>query len=107
MTMKATKGPTGQAGSPVASGEETASPVLRQQTMRAIVHREYGSADVLHVEEVDRPTIGADEVLIRVQAAGLDRGTWHFMAGMPYLFRLMGPGLRKPKNPVLGLDVAG
>jgi NADPH:quinone reductase-like Zn-dependent oxidoreductase len=72
-----------------------------------MVHREYGSADVLRVDEINRPTIGADEVLIRVHAAGLDRGTWHFMAGMPYLFRLIGAGMRKPKNPVLGLDVAG
>jgi NADPH:quinone reductase-like Zn-dependent oxidoreductase len=75
--------------------------------MLAIVRHEYGSADVVRVEEMDRPTIDADEVLIRVHAAGMDRGTWHLMAGMPYLFRLMGPGLRKPKNPVLGLDVAG
>jgi NADPH:quinone reductase-like Zn-dependent oxidoreductase len=75
--------------------------------MQAIVRHEYGSADVLRVEEIDRPTISADEVLIRVHTAGMDRGTWHLMAGMPYLFRLMGPGLRKPKNPVLGLDVAG
>lgn len=75
--------------------------------MQAVVRHEYGSADVLRVEEIDRPTISADEVLIRVHAAGMDRGTWHLMAGMPYLFRLMGPGLRKPKNPVLGLDVAG
>ena len=42
-------------------------------------------------------------MLVRVHAAGLDRGTWHFVAGLPYLFRLMGPGVRKPKNPVLGL----
>ncbi|MFI5898464.1 NAD(P)-dependent alcohol dehydrogenase [Actinoplanes sp. NPDC051513] len=75
--------------------------------MQAIVQDRYGSADVLRVDEIDRPTIGPAEVLIHVHAAGLDRGTWHFMAGMPYLFRLMGPGLRKPKNPVLGLDVAG
>jgi NADPH:quinone reductase-like Zn-dependent oxidoreductase len=75
--------------------------------MQAIVHDRYGSADVLRVDEVDLPTIGDDEVLVRVHAAGLDRGTWHLMAGMPYLFRLMGPGLRTPKNPVLGLDVAG
>ena len=75
--------------------------------MRAIVQTEYGSADVLHLEEIGRPIIGDDEVLIRVHAAGLDRGTWHQMAGQPYLFRLMGIGLRAPKNPVPGLDVAG
>ena len=82
-------------------------PALRRQTMQAIVRDRYGSADVLRINQIDLPTIGDDEVLVRVHAAGLDRGTWHLMAGMPYLFRLMGPGLRKPKNPVLGLDVAG
>ena len=86
---------------------ETAAALPPRQWMQAVVQHEYGSADVLRVAEIDRPTIRPDEVLIRVHAAGLDRGTWHFMAGMPYLFRLMGPGFRKPKNPVLGLDVAG
>ena len=76
-------------------------------TMQAIVQAEYGSADVLRLEEIERPTIGKDEVLIRIHAAGLDRGTWHQMAGLPYLFRVMGIGLRAPKNPVPGLDVAG
>ena len=75
--------------------------------MRAIVQTEYGSADVLRVAEIDRPAIADDEVLVRVHAAGLDRGTWHLMAGQPYLIRLMGYGLRAPKNRVPGLDVAG
>ena len=75
--------------------------------MRAIVQTEYGSADVLRVAEIDRPAIGTDEVLVRVHAAGLDRGTWHLMAGQAYLIRLMGYGLRAPKNRVPGLDVAG
>jgi NADPH:quinone reductase-like Zn-dependent oxidoreductase len=75
--------------------------------MRAIVQTEYGSADVLRVAEIDRPAIADDEVLVRVHAAGLDRGTWHLMAGQAYLIRLMGYGLRAPKNPVPGLDVAG
>jgi NADPH:quinone reductase-like Zn-dependent oxidoreductase len=91
----------------VGNGADADGSAPPQQRMRAVVQHDYGSADVLRVEEIDRPTIRDDEVLIRVHAAGLDRGTWHFMAGMPYLFRLMGPGLRKPKNPVLGLDVAG
>src|SRR6478752_6642326 len=56
--------------------------------------------------EIERPTIDADEVLVQVQAAGLDRGTWHLMAGMPYAARLV-VGLRAPKNPVPGLDLAG
>ena len=105
--MTATEGTTGRAATPDEIGVGTASPAPRRQTMRAIVQTEYGSADVLRVEEVDRPTIGADEVLVRVHAAGLDRGTWHLMAGQPYLLRLTGVGLRRPKNPVPGLDVAG
>ncbi len=76
------------------------------ERMRAIVQKEYGSADVLRVAEIERPSIGADEVLVKVRAAGLDRGTWHLMAGMPYAARLA-VGLRAPKNPVPGLDVAG
>ena len=74
--------------------------------MRAIVQTEYGTADVLRLAEIERPAIGADEVLVEVRAAGLDRGTWHLMAGMPYAARLA-VGLRAPKNPVPGLDVAG
>ncbi|NNF55611.1 MAG: NAD(P)-dependent alcohol dehydrogenase, partial [Acidimicrobiales bacterium] len=56
---------------------------------------------------IPRPTIASDEVLIEVVAAGIDRGVWHLMTGMPYLIRIMGYGLTKPKNPVLGMDVAG
>jgi len=74
--------------------------------MQAIVQAGYGSPDVLHLAEIGKPVIGDDEVLVRVQAAGLDRGTWHLMAGQPYLIRLVS-GLRAPRNPVPGLDVAG
>jgi NADPH:quinone reductase-like Zn-dependent oxidoreductase len=74
--------------------------------MRAIVQAGYGSADVLHLAEIGRSAAGDGEVLLRVHAAGLDRGTWHLMAGQPYLIRLV-LGLRAPKNPVPGLDVAG
>jgi NADPH:quinone reductase-like Zn-dependent oxidoreductase len=89
-----------------ASVRRTREPELGAR-MRAIVQTEYGSAEVLRVAETDRPAIGDDEVLVRVHAAGLDRGTWHVMAGRPYLIRLMGYGLRAPKNRVPGLDVAG
>jgi NADPH:quinone reductase-like Zn-dependent oxidoreductase len=75
-------------------------------TMRAIAQSRYGSSEVLHLTRVARPTIGADEVLVQVQAAGLDRGTEHLMTGKPYAMRL-GFGLRRPKNPVSGRDVAG
>ena len=74
--------------------------------MRAIVQARYGSADVLHLAEIGRPATGDGEVLIRVAAAGLDRGTWHLTAGQPYLIRVVS-GLRAPRNPVPGLDVAG
>ncbi|MDT4933694.1 MAG: hypothetical protein QOK11_1586, partial [Pseudonocardiales bacterium] len=75
-------------------------------TMRAIVQDRYGSADVLRLARIPAPEIADNEVLLRVHAAGLDRGTWHLMTGRPYLLRL-GFGMRRPKNPVPGLDVAG
>jgi NADPH:quinone reductase-like Zn-dependent oxidoreductase len=76
-------------------------------TMRAVVQDRYGTADVLRLDEIGIPTVGPDEVLVRVRAGGLDRGTWHSLAGQPYLMRIMGFGLRRPKNRVAGLDVAG
>jgi NADPH:quinone reductase-like Zn-dependent oxidoreductase len=79
------------------------------ETMRAIVQDRYGPepAEVLRLAEIDRPTIGHDEVLVRVRAAGVDRGTWHIMAGLPYPLRLAGYGLRAPKDRVRGREVAG
>jgi len=75
--------------------------------MRAIVQSGYGSTDVLRVGSLPRPEVGAEEVLVEVHAAGLDRGTWHLMTGRPYLMRIMGFGFSKPKSPVPGRDVAG
>ena len=75
-------------------------------TMQAVVQHAYGSADVLHLANVPRPRVRDREVLVRVRAAGLDRGTWHLMAGRPYALRL-GFGLRRPRNPVAGRDLAG
>ncbi len=75
--------------------------------MKAIVQDTYGSPDVLELRDIDKPGIGYDEVLLRVHAAGVDRGAWHFMTGLPYLMRIAGYGLRAPKNPVLGREVAG
>src|SRR6266498_1807176 len=75
--------------------------------MKAIVQDTYGSPDVLQLREIDTPMVGADEMLIRIHAAGVDQGVWHLMAGMPYLMRIAGFGLRAPKNPVRGYDVAG
>lgn len=75
-------------------------------TMRAVVQDAYGTSDALHLAAVDTPEISKDEVLVRVHAAGLDRGTWHLMTGRPYLLRLAF-GLRAPRNPIPGRDVAG
>ena len=88
------------------SDQQTATGSPAGQRMQAIVQNEYGTADVLRLAEIERPAIKADEVLVEVRAAGLDRGTWHLMAGTPYAARLA-VGLRAPKNPVPGLDVAG
>jgi len=76
-------------------------------TMQAIVQDAYGTVDVFRYERTARPEIADNEVLVRVHAAGLDRGTWHMMAGRPYLLRIIGFGFSKPKNPVPGIDVAG
>ena len=75
--------------------------------MRAIVQDAYGSSDVLRLADIDHPEIAGNEVLVKVAAAGMDRGTWHSMAGKPYLMRVIGFGFRRPKNRVPGLDVAG
>jgi hypothetical protein len=68
--------------------------------MRAVIQDVYGPAEVLELRDVDRPVPGQDEVLIRVRAAGVDQGVWHLMAGLPYLTRAVGFGLRKPKHPL-------
>ena len=75
--------------------------------MKAIVRDGYGSVDVLRLAEIDPPAVGESEVLVRVHAAGVDQGVWHLMTGTPYVMRLAGFGLRAPKNPGLGYDVAG
>jgi NADPH:quinone reductase-like Zn-dependent oxidoreductase len=75
--------------------------------MRAVVQDAYGSSDVLRHAVIDPPEIAAHEVLVHVAAAGMDRGTWHLMAGKPYLMRIMGFGFSRPKNRMPGLDVAG
>src|ERR687885_1834450 len=78
-------------------------------TMEAIVQDRYGTApeQVLRLERIATPTIKDQEILVRVRAAGVDRGTWHLMTGSPYVMRCLGFGLRGPKTRVPGLDVAG
>src|SRR5918999_869256 len=75
--------------------------------MQAIVRDTYGSPDVLELRDIDKPEIADDEVLLHVHAAGVGRDVWHVMAGLPYPIRLAGYGLRAPKNPIIGSDVAG
>jgi NADPH:quinone reductase-like Zn-dependent oxidoreductase len=74
--------------------------------MKAIVYHEYGSPDVLELKDIDKPLVKDDEVLVRVHAASVNRLDWHLMRGSPYISRLQA-GLRKPKDSVLGADVAG
>ncbi|WP_406037394.1 NAD(P)-dependent alcohol dehydrogenase [Micromonospora sp. NBC_00898] len=74
--------------------------------MKAIVQDRYGPTDVLRLADVDAPTAGPGQVLVRVRAAGVDPGVWHLMTGLPYALRL-GYGLRRPRNRVPGLDLAG
>ena len=75
-------------------------------TMKAIVQDGYGSAEVLGLREIDKPTIAANEVLVRVRAAGVNPADWAITGGLPYIARPI-YGMGKPKNPVRGTDVAG
>ena len=80
--------------------------MMTTTTMRAVVQDRYGSSEVLRSARVARPAVADDQVLLHVNAAGLDRGTEHLMTGKPYVARLF-VGLRKPKNPIPGRDAAG
>ncbi|GAA2407840.1 NAD(P)-dependent alcohol dehydrogenase [Nonomuraea africana] len=75
--------------------------------MKAMVRDTYCSPDELKLADVDEPVAGADDVLVRVRAAGVDHGVWHLVTGLPYAVRLGGFGLRRPKVRVVGLDLAG
>ena len=107
MTSRQRTQPVPSIGGGPAQGAAPQNSRPRSDAMRAIVQDAYGSTEVLRLAEVDRPEIAANEVLVSVAAAGMDRGTWHSMAGKPYLMRIMGFGFRRPKNRVPGLDVAG
>src|SRR5918995_3750452 len=80
-----------------------------QQTnrMRAVTQAAFGSADILQLREVLKPSPRDGEVLVRVFAASPNPWDWHFMRGLPYISRLAGAGVRRPKNSILGSDVAG
>lgn len=89
------------------SPDNAAAPIEEPaQTMRAITQRTYGTADMWALAEIDIPEVKASQVLVKVRAAGLDRGTWHLMSGLPYAMRLV-LGFRGPKTAVPGIDLAG
>jgi NADPH:quinone reductase-like Zn-dependent oxidoreductase len=75
--------------------------------MKAVVYTDYGSPDVLEIRDVKKPVPNDDQMLIKVRAASINPLDWHFMEGTPYIMRAIGVGLRKPKDPRLGVDMAG
>ena len=75
--------------------------------MKAVVYYNYGSPDVLKFEEIEKPAVADNQVLIKVRAASVNPLDWHFMRGTPYVVRLIMAGLLKPKDKRLGVDVAG
>ena len=93
--------------SPRTHGAPAAPAASAETTMRAVVQDLYGGPSEWRLDRLDRPQPASDEVLVRVRAAGLDRGVWHLMTGKPYLIRVLGFGFRGPKGRVPGLDLAG
>ena len=75
--------------------------------MKAIVYCEFGSPDVLHLEEIEKPAPDENQLLVRIHAASVNPLDWHYMEGTPKIARLLGFGLRKPKTTRLGVDFAG
>jgi NADPH:quinone reductase-like Zn-dependent oxidoreductase len=106
--MQIDKRKTRQGKRPVAREDEAFEAGTLPSTMRAIVQDRFGEAgEVLRAEREQLPSIGGEEVLVKVHAAGVDRGVWHLIAGLPYLVRLAGFGIRRPKLRVPGFDFAG
>src|SRR5687767_13619540 len=75
--------------------------------MKAILYHKYGPPDVLEIKEVEKPTLKDNEVLVKVHASSVNAADWHGLTADIFLVRLMGGGLRKPKDPRLGIDIAG
>jgi NADPH:quinone reductase-like Zn-dependent oxidoreductase len=80
---------------------------MENKKMKAIIYTNYGPPDVLKLKEVKKPIPKDNEVLVKVHAASANAGDWHLLRGKPFLVRLMGFGLQKPKNTILGTDIAG
>jgi NADPH:quinone reductase-like Zn-dependent oxidoreductase len=83
------------------------NPNQNNHKMNAIVQTEYGSSDLLSLQEVDKPVVTDNGVLVRVCATSVNSGDWRLMRGTPFLTRLMFGGILKPKFKTLGMDVAG
>jgi NADPH:quinone reductase-like Zn-dependent oxidoreductase len=75
--------------------------------MKAIVYTRYGPPDVLQLKDIEKPIPKDDEVLVEVHAASVNAYDWHMLEAKPFLVRLMGGGLLKPRNSILGADIAG
>jgi NADPH:quinone reductase-like Zn-dependent oxidoreductase len=75
--------------------------------MKAVVYTDYGPPDVLEIREIKKPAPNDDQVLVKVHAAAVNPLDWHFIRGTPYVMRMMMGGLRKPKDPLVGVDYAG
>ena len=106
MTSSTNSIPTG--GVATGSSDHNTSATKQEHSMQAIVQEEFGApADVLELGDIARPVPDDDEVLVRVQAAGVHIGDWLVMNGLPYLIRVMGYGFRHPKDRVPGTELAG
>ena len=75
--------------------------------MKAIIYTKFGPPDVLHLKEVEKPVPGDNEILIKVHAVSANAYDWRHLRADPFLIRLMGAGLIKPKHNILGADIAG
>ena len=75
--------------------------------MKAVVYRQFGSPDVLQVEEIQKPTPKPDEVLVKIEAASVNAADWHLLRAEPFIIRFAGFGFLKPKHTILGSDIAG
>jgi NADPH:quinone reductase-like Zn-dependent oxidoreductase len=80
---------------------------MNSSKMKAVVITKYGSPDVFQVKEVEKPAPQNNEILVEVHAASVNKADWYIMKGEPFLVRIMDGGILKPKNEILGSDIAG
>jgi NADPH:quinone reductase-like Zn-dependent oxidoreductase len=103
--IRVTGAPSAVDASPTRGRTGTAG---QESKMKAIVRDSYGPAtEVLELRDVGKPVVGDNDVLVKVHAAGIHAGIWHVVEGKPYIARVMGFGVLKPKNPGVWSDVAG